>query len=115
MLTVELFGGFESHTLAFQSLPQDLLCDSAAQLPIHGIPDLSDFLFVWHQLSLWHYFVVVLLVEVLFLFVEVVQFLVQRLIGQLGILQTSLNIAVFPEPILSGADVVHRIVDFVVA
>ena len=53
-------------------------------------------------------------VEVLLLFVEVVQFLVQWLIEQLEILQTSLNIAVFPEPILSTA-VVQRILDFVVA
>ena len=40
---------------------------------------------------------VVLLVEVLPVFVEVDQFLVQRLIEQLGILQTSLDIAVLPE------------------
>ena len=45
---------------------------------------------------------VVLLVDVLLLFVEVEQFLVQRLIKQLDIFQTSLGIALFPEPIQSG-------------
>ena len=40
-------------------------------------------------------------VEGLLLFVEVVQFQVQWLIEQLEILQTSLDIAVFPETTLS--------------
>ena len=48
-------------------------------------------------------------------FVEVDQFLVQRLIEQLQILQTSLGIAVFPKPILSSADVVQHLLGFVVA
>ena len=64
---------------------------------------------------LCHYCDVVLLGEVLLLFVEVYQFLVQRLIEQFEILQTSLDIVVFPEPILSSADVVQRILDSVVA
>ena len=57
----------------------------------------------------------VLLVVVLLLFVEVDQFLVQQLIERFDILRTSLGIAVIPEPILSSADAVHRILDFVVA
>ena len=52
--------------------------------------------------------------EVLLPCVEVDQFLVQRLVEQLEI-PASLDIAVFPEPILSSADVVQRILDFVVA
>ena len=50
-----------------------------------------------------------------FLFVEVVQFLVHWLNEQLEILQTFLEIGVSPEPILSSANVVQRILDFVVA
>ena len=68
---------------------------------IHGIPSLSDSLILEHQILLCHDFDVVLLVEGLLLFVEAVQFQVQRLIEQLEILQTSLDIAVFPEPTLS--------------
>ena len=49
------------------------------------------------------------------LFVEVDQCLVQRLIEQFDILETFLDVVVFPEPILSNADVVQRIHDFVVA
>ena len=49
---------------------------------------------------------------VLLLFVDNDHFLVQE---QLEILQTTLDIAVFPEPILSSADVVQRILDFDVA
>ena len=59
-------------------------------------------------------FNVVLLVEVPLFLVEVDQFLVQRLIEQLEILQTSLDIAVFPEPILSSADVTQHTLEFVV-
>ena len=58
---------------------------------------------------------VVLLAGVLPLFVEVDQLLVQHPIEQFEILQTSLDILVFPEPILSSADVVQHILDFVVA
>ena len=58
-----------------------------------------------HQILLWRYFAVVLLAEFLLLFVEVVQFLVQWPNGQVEILQTFLDIAVSPEPILSSADV----------
>ena len=58
---------------------------------------------------------VVLLMGVLLLFVEVGQFQVQRLMEQLEILQTYLDIAVFPEPILPSAGAVQRIIDFVVA
>ena len=43
--------------------------------------------------------------RVLPLFVEVNQFLVQQQIEQFEILQTSLDINVSPEPLLSGADV----------
>ena len=63
----------------------------------------------------FHFCDVVLLVQVLLLFVEVDQILVQRMIEQLEFLQTSADIAVFPEPILPGSDVVQHILDFVVA
>ena len=53
--------------------------------------------------------------EVWHLFVKVDPFLVQRVIERLEILPTSLDVAVFPEPIQSSADVVQRILDFVVA
>ena len=49
------------------------------------------------------------------LFVEVDQFLVQQPIEQFEILQTFRDIAVFPEPILSSADVVQHILDFAAA
>ena len=65
--------------------------------------------------NICHYFDVVLLVEVLLLSVDVNQFLVHRLTEQLDILQTFLDIVVFPEPILSSADVAQRVLDFVVA
>ena len=78
---------------------------------IRGNPGLSDSLITDYQMLLCHFGDVVLLVEVLLLFVEVDQFLVQRLIEQLEILQTSLDIAVFPKPILSSADAVQRILD----
>ena len=55
-----------------------------------------------HQILLCHYFDVVLLVEVMVLCVEFDQLLVQPLVEQLEILQTSLDIAVFLEPILSS-------------
>ena len=58
---------------------------------------------------------VVLLVVVLLLFVEVEQFLVQRLSEQLKILQTSHDMFVFPEPVLSSTDVVQHILDLVAA
>ena len=61
---------------------------------------------------LFHYFDVVPFVRVLLLFVEVDQFLVQQPIEQFDILQTFFDIAVFPEPILSSADVVQHILDF---
>ena len=51
-----------------------------------------------------HYCGFVLFFEVLLLFVEVDEFLVQRLIERLEILRTSHDIAVIPEPILSSAD-----------
>ena len=57
----------------------------------------------------------VLLVEVLLLFVEVFQFLVQWLNERLEILQTILGIVVSHEPILSSDDVVQRVLDFDVA
>ena len=74
---------------------------------IRGSLDVSDSLIIEHQMLLCSYCVVVLL-EVLLIFVEVVQFLVQWLIEQLEILQASLGIDVFPEPILASADVVLR-------
>ena len=46
--------------------------------------------------------------------VEVDQCVVQQPIEQFEILETFLEIAVFPEPILSNADVVQHILDFVV-
>ena len=49
------------------------------------------------------------LVKILLLFVEVNQFLVQRLVEQLEILQASLDKGVFLEPILSNAAVVWHI------
>ena len=64
---------------------------------------------------LFHYFDVVPLVRVLPLLVEVDQFLVQQPIEQVDILQTFFDVAVFPEPILSSADVVQPILDFVLA
>ena len=57
----------------------------------------------------------VLVVEVLLLFVEVFQFLVQWLNERLEILQTILGIVVSHEPILSSDDVVQRVLDFDVA
>ena len=81
---------------------------------IRGMPSLSDSLITEHQVCLCHYLDVALLVEVLLLFVEVDHVLVQ-LIQRLEILQTSLDIAVFPEPVLSNADVVHHILDSLVA
>ena len=62
---------------------------------IRGTPRLSYSFITEHQFSLCHYCDVVLLVEVLLVFVEVDQFLVQRLIEQLEILRTSLDIVVF--------------------
>ena len=61
---------------------------------IRGTPDLSDSSKIEHQILLCQYCDVVHLVEVELLFVEVDQFLVQWLIEQLEILQTSLDIAV---------------------
>ena len=80
-----------------------------------GIPGLSDPFMTEPHILLCHYFDIVLLVEVLLLSVVVDKFLAHRLIQQLEILQTSLDNAVFPEPILPSADVVQRIPDFVVA
>ena len=68
---------------------------------------------IQHRILLCHLFDV-LLVEGLLFFVKVIQFLVQWLVEQLEILQTSLDVAVFPESMLSSADVVQRILDFVV-
>ena len=82
---------------------------------IRGIPSLSDSLLIETQSVPCHFCDVVLLVVVLLLFVKVEQFLVQRLIAQLEILQTSIDMFVFPEPVLSSADVVQHILDFVVA
>ena len=65
------------------------------------------------QIMLCHYCDVVLLVGVLPLFVKVGQLLVRQQTVQFEILQTSLDIAVFPEPNLSRADVVQHLLDFV--
>ena len=81
---------------------------------IVGFQFLSDSLRIEHQILLCHDCHVVRLEKFLLLFVEVDQFLVQRLIEQLGTLQASLEIALLPEPILSYADVVQRIIDYVV-
>ena len=80
-----------------------------------GIASLSDSLILEHQILLCHDFDVELLIESLLLFVEAVQFQVQRLIEQLEILQTSLDIAVFPDQACQSADAVQRLLDFVVA
>ena len=124
-----LFEDLESRSSGFQSLPQDLQWDSVAQLVLsiakkslrnsrtHSWPsdvlDSSDSRFVNSPITkprimLCHCCRVVLLITILLLFVAVDQFLVQRLIERLEILQTSLDIAVFPEPILPGADVVQQ-------
>ena len=81
---------------------------------ICGTPCLSDSFVIEPQFLLCHFGDVVLLVDFRLLSVEVDQFLVQLLIEQLEIPQTSLDI-VFPEPSLSCADSVQRILDFVVA
>ena len=57
---------------------------------------------------------VVILVRVHLFLVEVAQFLFQQPIEQFENLLTFLDIAVFPEPILSSADVVQHILDSVV-
>ena len=82
---------------------------------VHGVSGLSESLTMEHLFSLFHYRDVVLPVQDLLFFVEVDQFLVHRLIEQLEILVTSLDIVVFPEPILSSAGVVQRVLDSVVA
>ena len=73
---------------------------------------MSDSSITEHQFSICRYCDVVFLVEILILFVEVDE-LSSGLTEQLEIILTSLDIAVFPEPILSNADVVQRVVDFV--
>ena len=62
-------------------------------------PGLSDSLTIRPQLLLCHHYDVEFFVGDLPLLVEVDQFLFQRLGEQFEILQTSLDIAVFPEPI----------------
>ena len=69
---------------------------------------LSDSCMIEPQ-KICHHVDVVRLVVVLALSVEVDQFPMQQPIEQFEILQTSLDIAVFPEPILSSADVVPRV------
>ena len=64
---------------------------------------------------LCHCCVVVLLVEIHHLFVQVDQLLVLQPFGQFEILRTSLEIAVFSEPILSCADIVQHTLDCVAA
>ena len=82
---------------------------------IRGIPGVSDSLTTGHHILLCHYFDVVLPLEDMLLFVKVDQSLVKRLIEQLEMLLAFLNIAVFPEPVLSSAYVVQHIRDSVVA
>ena len=82
---------------------------------IRGTPGLSDSVIMEPQSLLCHSCDVVLIVEVLILCVEVDQCVVQWLIEQLEILQTSVDIAVFPEPILSSADLVQHVLDCVAA
>ena len=67
------------------------------------------------QHVLCHCCVVVLLVEINHLFVQVDQLLVLQPIGQFEILRTSLEIALFCEPILSCADVVQHTLHCVAA
>ena len=66
---------------------------------IYEIPSLSDFSIIEFHILLCHNCDVVLLVEVLLVFSELDQCLVWRLVDQLEILQTSLGIAVFPDPV----------------
>ena len=80
-----------------------------------GFQEVSDSFITEHQVLHQNDFAVSLLVEVLLLSVEVVQFLVPWLNEQLEMLQTFLVISVSPEPILSSAAVVQRIFDLVVA
>ena len=63
------------------------------------------------ELKLCSVIIVHVAIQVVFLllFVEVDQFRVQRLIERFQILQTALDIAGFPEPIRSSADVVQRV------
>ena len=82
---------------------------------IRGIAGLSESLIIGPRILLCHFCGVVLLVEALLLFVEVDQFLVQRLTEQLEILQRISILLSFCKPILSSADEVQRILDFVVA
>ena len=63
---------------------------------------------------LYHYCDALLLASGLPLFVEVDQLPVQQPTVQFEILQTFLDIVVFPHPILSSAEVVQHILDFVV-
>ena len=76
---------------------------------------MSDSSIIEHQMLLCHQCEVVLVEEVLLLFVEVDPCLVRQPVGHPEILQTSLEIAVLPQPILSSADEDQRILDFVVS
>ena len=58
-------------------------------------------------------FIFLTFVEILLFFVEVSQCLLQQPTEQSDIFHTFLDIAVFPEPILSSGDVVQHILDFV--
>ena len=76
---------------------------------IRGAPGLSESFIIEPPIFLSHCCDVVLFVEVLLLFVGVDRFLVERLI------ETSLDIAAFPAPILSSAVEIQRLLDFVCA
>ena len=77
-----------------------------------GLHVCSGSLMIEPQILRFHCLDVVLLARVLPLFVEVDQYPVQPPIGQFKILQTCLDIAVFPEPILLIADVAQHFLYF---
>ena len=77
---------------------------------IYGTPGLSESFIIEPQMFLFRHFNVVLLERVRLLFVEV-----DQPIEQFEILQTFLDVAVLPEPVLSSVDVVQHVLDFVVA
>ena len=91
------------------------LCAGFVMSWIHKSPGLSDSRIIEHLFALCHCCEVVLLVEAPLLF-----FRNRSISGPAGdsaarILETSIDIAVFPEPILSSADVDQRSLHVVVA
>ena len=77
---------------------------------IYGTPGLPESFTIEPRIFFFRHFNVVLLERVRLLFVEV-----DQPIEQFEILQTFLDVAVLPEPVLSSVDVVQHVPDFVVA